>query len=263
MGRNDEQESRLNKGIFAGVALLVIVAAIGAGIFLSQNVDAYVEAMIERVGTESVGTRVAVQDLELKLAEGSGRISGLTVANPQGFSADSLFRMAGIDITIDPASLTRDVYVIKSINIDGAFVLAEQVGGGTNLQALRNNMEQSQGSDTATQNSPAEDVRLAVGKVAFTNGSVALRSDVFGERTLTLPNFTLTDLGTPEKGLTPTELGEQISRQLVAQVTEAVKDELSELARDAAAEKIKEKLGEVTEEGMKKLKGLFSKGDGE
>lgn len=242
----------MNKAIGIG-AIFVLVAAIAGGVYyVSQNIDGFVKEQIEIVGTEAVGTQVAVQEVKLNLREGGGRLSGLTIANPEGFSADSVFQMSGIEIAIDPTSLANDVYVINSITIDGASVLAEQVGGGTNLQAIMNGMNQEA---QPAADSAQSDVRLAVNDVLFTNGSMTLRSDVFGERSLTIPDFSLKQLGTPQQGLTPNELGQEIATQLIGQVRDAVQDELRSLAVDAAKEKVQEKI----DEGIDKIKGLFKR----
>lgn len=247
----------VNKSAIA-VVLAVIIAAGGAGYYLMQNLDVLVKELIEQAGTDATGTRVQVQDVELNLAQGGATISGLTIANPEGFSAESLFTMGNITVDIDPASLSETVYVIERISVDGARVLAEQVGGGTNLQALLNNMEGA-GAQSSTDASGSADVRLAVESLNFSNGSVSLRSDVFGEREFALPNITMANLGSRENGLTPDELGAEIADRLVGEVTDAVTDEIKDLAREAAKAKLKEQLGEKTAEGLNKLKGLFGR----
>ena len=247
------EEQGVNKAVGAGIAVVLIAAIAGAVFYVSQNIDGFVKQQIEVIGSDTVGSQVLVDDLKLNLRDGSGKMSGLSIANPEGFSVDKLFRMGSIDIAIDPASLTRDVYVIRAINVDGAAVLAEQVGGGTNLQAMMNQLNKKQAQHTTE--TTGQEIYLAVDNVNFTNGSVALRSDVFGERTLTIPDFTLTRLGTAEQGLTPDQLGQEIATQLIGQVRDAVEDELRSLAVEAARDKVKEKL----DEGLDKLKGLFKK----
>ncbi|MBT4162480.1 MAG: hypothetical protein HOC70_02305 [Gammaproteobacteria bacterium] len=246
-----------------GVAVVVVIAAIaGVGIYISQSLDGVVKNAIETVGTESTGTKVVVKDVKLSLSEGAGVVSGLTVANPTGFSAEKLFVMDSILVDIDPASLVEEVYIIDTIAIDGARVLAEQVGGGTNIQALMNGMSsEASGSGEGEGDEEGQEVQLAVREISFTNGNLDLRSDVLGERTLTLPDFTLKDLGSAEQGLTPDELGAEIATELLGQVKDAVMDEISDLAREAAMVKLKEKVGEKAAAGLDKLKGLFKKED--
>jgi hypothetical protein len=251
----------VNKAVIAGIVLVVIAAAIGGAIYLRQNLDGMVKDVIEQVGTETTGTAVKVGGVQLSLTDGAGTITGLSIANPAGYSPASLFSMDSIGIDIDPATLAEDVIVIESIVIDGARVLAEQVGSSTNIQTLMDGMnagsDDAGGSDAANTTGP----KLAVQQIQFTNGNLNLKSDVFGERTLTLPDFTLRNLGSTEQGLTPEELGTEIATELLGQVKDAVMDNISDLARDAAKAKLKEKLGEQAEKSLNKLKGLFNKDD--
>ena len=246
---------RVGIGVAIGV---VVVALAGVVFFISQNIDGVVKDMIETIGSDVTGSKVQVAEVKLSLADGAGTINGMTVANPEGFSPTNVFALNSITVSVDSGSLTEDVYVINSINIDGASVLAEQKGTGTNIQALMKAMEgEAEAASDSSQSQGSEDVLLAVQELNFTNGNLLLKSDVFGERSLTLPDFTLRDLGTAESGLTPDELGSEIGFQLTRQVSKAVMDELSGLASKAAADKLKEKIGEKTAEGLKKLKGLF------
>ena len=249
----------MNKAIVAGVVLVLIAAGIGGAIYLRQNLDGLVKDVIEQVGSEATGTAVKVGGVELSLTDGAGSITGLSIANPAGYSPNSLFTMESIGVDIDPATLADDVIVIESIVIDGARVLAEQAGSSTNIQALMDGM--SAGGDGADSGdaSGASGPMLAVQKIRFTNGNLNLKSDVFGERTLTLADFTLNNLGSADEGLTPDELGSEIAAGLLGQVKDAVKDNISDLAREAAKAKLKEKLGGEAERGLENMKGLFKK----
>lgn len=251
----------MNKAAVGVVAVIVVAAAIGGGLYLKQNIDGIVKDLIETVGTETTGTSVKLAGVKLDLTEGAGVISGMTVANPEGFSTNSLFSVNSINIAIEPESFTSEVYIIDDIAIDGAKVLAEQVGGGTNIQALLNNMDTAEEPVGGDATGTSEEPRLGVRRINFTNGNLHLKSDIFGERTLSMPDFTVSDIGTSGKGLTPDELGTEIAKELLVQVKDAVKDEISDLASDAAKAKLKEQIGEKATEGLNKLKGLFNKDD--
>ena len=249
----------MNKMVGIGLVFVVLLGIAGAGYYLTQGLDNLVKTMIERVGSDTTKTAVNVRDVKISLTEGSGNLGGLTIANPAGFTPGSLFSMENIGIKIDSASLTRDVYVIKEITVDGASILVEQIGGGTNLQALMNGMKPGEGvpAEPAPATSPESSTRLAINEINFSSGSVLLKSDVFGERTLTLPDFALRDIGSAEAGLTPDQLGQAIGVQLIGEVRDAVADELKTIAREEATRKLKEKFGDATNEGINKLKGLF------
>ena len=249
----------MNKSLVAGIFVLLLIGVAGGCYYLSQNLDGLIKTMIERIGSNVTKTAVNVQEVKISVTEGSGQLGGLTIANPAGFTEANLFEMSDISVSIDPASLTRDVYVIKEISVTGLSILVEQVGTSTNLQALMDGMESSSsgGGSANPASSESSGLLVAVNEINFSSGNVLLKSDVFGERTLTLPNIALRDIGSEEQGLTPDQLGGAIAAQLITQVRDAVSDELKELAREEAKRKLKEKLGETAEEGIEKLKGLF------
>lgn len=248
----------MNK-VVIGVVVVIGIAAVGAGVYLMQNINPLVKGLIEDIGSDVTKTQVRVAAVDISLTDGSGMINGLTIANPEGFSDDNVFSLDNIIVQLDTGSLTGDVIVIKSIGVEGARVLAEHVGGGTNVQALRNGMTQTAGNETAAADQSTSQNRFALERMTFTNGSIALKSDVFGESTVPLPDFEVLELGTAEQGLTPEELGQEIATNLVGQVSSAVVDVVRELARDAALDKIKEEAAE----GLNKLKDLFGGGDKE
>ena len=252
----------MNKLAITVVVILVLLAgAGGAGYFLLGNINGLVKELIETVGSDSLNSEVKVAKVDIKLTEGAGHLSGLTVANPQGFSAESLFSMDGVGLSIDTGSLTEDVYVIKEISIDGAKILAEQTGRTTNLQALLDSIdsgsEGGNGSESGSDTTETPNIKLAVDKISFTNGAVTLRSDVLGEKQFTLPELTMREIGTRENGLSPDELGEAITKALLKEVKDAVMDEVEDLAKEAAKAKLREKIGDRAADGLEKLKGLF------
>jgi hypothetical protein len=250
----------MNKSLIAGIFLILLVGIAGAGYYLTQGIDGFVKTMIERVGSDTTKTAVNVQEVKISLANGSGQLGGLTIANPTGFSQANLFTMSDISIAIDTASLTRDVHVIKEITVTEPIILVEQAGTKTNLQALMSGMDSqtaaSAESTETTSNKPS-DIRIAVNEINFLSGKVLLKSDILGERTLTLPSIALRDIGSSEQGLAPEALGQAIAAQLIGQIRDAVSKELKALARKEAERKLKEKLGESAAEGINKLKGLF------
>ena len=75
------------KKVILGTVAVLLVAVVGVGVFLMQNLDGIVKNMIEKVGSDVVNTEVRVQEVKLNLSEGSATLRGFTVANPPGFSS--------------------------------------------------------------------------------------------------------------------------------------------------------------------------------
>jgi len=247
--------------IIGGVVLVLILAAVGVGVYLLQNLDGLVKEVIEKVGSEVMGTDVSVGEVKIDLQGGAATLADLTIANPDGFSEGNLFAMEAIKVVIDISSITGPVYVIDEISVSGAQVLAEQIGSNSNIQALLDGLPQSDATDGVSENS-ADEVKLAIQQISFADGRLELRSDSLGNHNVSLPGFKLRDIGSASKGLTPTEVGVAIATQLTSQVASAVSDAFADIAKQVAKEKLRKKLGDAAVDGINKLKSLFDRGDG-
>ncbi len=246
--------------VVGGVVLFLILAVVGAGLYLLENLDGLVKQAIEQVGSDVMGTEIRVREVKVDLQEGSAALSGLTVANPVGFSDGNLFTMEAINVAIDVASLTSTVYVINEISVMGAQVLVEQRGTQTNVQSLLDGMPESEAFDGAAASDSA-DVELAIKRIKFADGSLELRSDTLGNHDLSLPGFNLKRIGSATDGKTPDEVGAEIALQLTSLVASTVSDAIADIAGQRAKTKLREKLGKTAIEGINKLKGLFRKDD--
>ena len=244
--------------IFTIVLAAAIVASLG--IFFDRNIEEITKEMVEAIGSQVVGSRVQVEDVQLSLTEGIGHMSGITVANPQGFSDRSLFALGGIKVKLDTKSLTEDVYIVDLILIDSVLVLAEWVGGSSNIQALLDGMDSNSAGGDDSREKVGSEILFEVKEVSFTNGTVQLKSDIFGETVITLPDFTVLDLGASSDGLAPDRLVTAIVMELALQVKETVEGQLRELTKERALYKLKERIKGKALEGVEKLKKLLGPG---
>lgn len=235
----------MGKSVIAGIVLVLIIAVVGAGVYLMQNIDGMVKGMIEEVGSETTGSDVRVAAVEIDLGAGSARINGLTVANPPGFSDEPLLTLDTIDVAIDTSSLTGDVYVINRIDVTGIRVLAEQQGTGTNVQALMDAMDEAPSDGAGNGGADAAEPLFSIGQINFANGSMELRSPELGTRELGLDALHLRDLGSRDNGLTAEQISTEITDQVMDQVKEAIRDAIKAYAREEAESKLKEKLGDL------------------
>jgi hypothetical protein len=229
-------------GVLAGLIAIVAVVAY----FLLGNLDNIIKGVIEDVGSEVTGTRVSVTGVELELTSGKGRITGLTIDNPPGYSSPYAFKLTDITVGVEPASITKPVIVISEVSIKGAGLIAEQKGQNTNLSELLANIEK------------------ASKKTAFAGTQAQIISEAQGEASLNVPDVRRQNIGDPKTGLTPEELAEALLQAVVTEVENAVAAHLADLAKDAVEQKIREKIGLDVKDGEEEesgLKSLFKRGD--
>ncbi|GAB3106711.1 hypothetical protein G8770_07620 [Aestuariicella hydrocarbonica] len=250
--------------IISGVVLAIIVVVAIAMFLVFKNIDSIVKSVVETAGTEVVGTQVQLDSAKVTWREGRGELHGLTIANPPNFSAASAFSLGNVALDIDLNRSSADVIVLNEILVTDAHLLAEQKLTDVNLQQLLNNVKSNSGtagqtSSTSSEASEGKEIRLAVEKFSLENIEMRILTDQWGERTLTMPAVNLTNIGSPEKGLTPEEMAEAILTPILAQAKKAAEKELKALARKEAESKLKENLSDEDAEKLDQLKSLFGK----
>jgi hypothetical protein len=247
------------------ISVILLVVAIGiAGLvfYTVRNLDQLVQAAVERFGSDVTQTEVTVEGVDIHLREGRARLSNLVVANPAGYTSDYAFSLDTIAVEIVPTSLGTgqdDVVVIEEISIDGASIIAETQGlRDSNLQELaaniRSNLPAGSGEQQAQPETPADYTgpNFRVQRFTFSNADIALVSEQFGDRTLDMPTVTATDLG-GERGLPPSELTAALLDQVLAQATEAVRDELERAAKSELQKRVEENLKEDQLQNLRDL----------
>ncbi|WP_317931253.1 hypothetical protein [Halioxenophilus sp. WMMB6] len=255
--------------ILMGVAVaLILVIVVVFAIFVA-NINDLVKYGVEEAGSKVTQTSVTLSGVDIQLKEARGELSGLSIANPKGYSKADIFELDKVVFDIDPSSVTKKggVIVIDEVTISGIKILAEQTGvTDSNLQTLLNNIKASTGggatSSTESASEPAEEsapVLLAVKKLVFSDNSLALRSPTLGDVDVEIPSFTLANLGSEEKGLTPSELAEAALKPLVDRALSAVKKKAAERAEQEVKDKLLDKLDDEQKDRLKGLESLLKK----
>lgn len=211
---------RAARGVLIGLVVVVAVL-IGALTYVYFSLDSIVAAAIERFGSQATQTRVEVSDVDISLGEGKASIAGLTVANPEGYSADHVFALGRMAVTIDTDTITKQPLVINEIRVSGPRALYEiNKAGKANIQALRDNLASGQSAEPATEGTP---IKLIIRKLIIEDGRVEGRVAAFEDREFStaLPRIELNNLGQKTNGASPAELAQEIAAVLARRVGEA------------------------------------------
>ncbi len=235
----------MKKKLLIGLGGIVLVL----GVFLWQvvaNLDNIVAGVIESVGSDVLQTKVSVSGVSINLKEGKAGIDGLTIANPAGFSSADLFAMKGIEVDLDLQSVGGDVLVIKSIRISDPKVVFEADNtGGSNMQALLDNMKSSSSGDNETSSGNA--VKMIIASFEFTGGKVKATSTLKPGKTVDfkLPAIRMSDIGRAEGGVTADVVMQKIISKLVNNVIEATLRAEVDKALEGKKSDFKKKLGDI------------------
>jgi uncharacterized protein involved in outer membrane biogenesis len=231
-----------------GIIGLAAVIFIGFFTFrLLGNLDSIVEETIEKIGTELTGTRVELEGVEIDLATGSATLRGLKIENPDGYKSGHAFLLKKISVGLDLKSLSGPVIVINEVIIRGADLNVEQRGERNNLSDLLAQVEaNSKKSNAGAAKEPTPesgDVRLALKKLVFADTQATLIGGTSENKSIKVPDVKRSNIGSPQKGLTPEQLGNALLQAVLEEVESAVSIYLADLAKQALTDKVREKIG--------------------
>lgn len=248
------------------IVVLLIIAVIGAVIFfVFTNLDAIVKTAIEQVGSQTTQTAVRVDKVKIKLADGAGTISGLSIANPKGFAAPNAFSLGEIDTQIDINTLTKGPITIDKVIIRKPQVFYEMnKDRDSNLNALYKNIAGPGGGGGAKKPAAKSDEpKLIIRHFQVAEATVEANVVPLNKKlTLKIPTIDLKDLG-GKNGATPSEISKQvldtITQRALAAVKQAGIDEKVQAIKSEAQQKLNTKKEEVESKAKEKLKNLLNR----
>ena len=235
--------------LFGGLIGLLIIIVVSAVVYLVMNLNSVVKEGVETYGPDVTQTSVNLDSVDIGLFNGKGELNNFKIGNPPGFTSGHLLKWDTIRVQVNPSSLRNDVVIIDDFTVEGVNINAEQKGLTTNLKKFLDGMKSgetstSNKSNEQTPNDSGKEIRLALRHVKFANNEINLISEKHGSYTLSMPAFELSDLGDPNVGLTPTELGVALLKPLV----ERAKKEAEGKAKELLEGELKAKLDAKKEE---------------
>jgi len=194
----------------AGAALLAALALGMAAWWLHENLDGLVKKGIAHYGSQMTQARVAVDTVRIQGADGRGVLRGLVVGNPAGFRTPHALKVGLVEVAVDLRTLADPVVVVHRIVIDAPDVIYEKSGGSTNFEALQRNIARAAGT------SPTPARKLIVDELVIRGARARASTPGLAGHTVaaTLPDIRLRHVGRAQGGVTPEQLGEQVTRAL-------------------------------------------------
>ncbi len=248
--------------VFAIITVLLVVLVGGVGVYLFSQINAIVKQLVESEGPKVTQTTVALDEVDLNVFQGKGELKKFKIGNPTGFDSEYLLKWDSILLQIDPQSVKKDVIVIKDFAIDGVNIKVEQKGSTTNIQELLKTLSgDSAKEEPVEEGGDAKPIKLVMSHVKFANNSIDLITEEFGTHKVKLPGFELNNIGDPNIGLTPQEMGVAILKPLMKKAKEAAEDRVKGIAKEELEAKLKEKKAELKAKAKEKEAELKTKAD--
>jgi len=227
--------------ISVGVVAVIVVALVGvvASIFIFSG--SIIKQTVETLGPKMTQTSVKLDNVDLSLTSGEGRMSGLVVGNPTGFTTPTSMKLGEIGVKVDTSTVTKDTIVIREVLIRAPEITYEYGSGGDNITAIKKNVDSymGPGSGSAAKKSSGDEPgkKLIIESLRIQDGKVTAAA--MGQQVnAALPAIQLRDIGKKSNGATVAEVVEQVLAALQKQVASVASQQglnkLGGAAQDAA-----------------------------
>jgi uncharacterized protein involved in outer membrane biogenesis len=257
---------KLFPSVVAVLAVLIVVAAIVVGLFL----DSIVKKGMETVGSKITRVSIKVDAVNLSLLNGSAKVKGIVVGNPEGYKTPKAISIGSADVGLNPLSVFSDKIVVRSVLVETADVTFEGGLGGNNLSKIMDNMNaiaKKNGGPASTNttaraaNEPGR--KFEVDNLLITGAMVhvSLPGMSGKEMTLPLPDIHLANLGKNSAGITATDLTRRVLGAITTGAIKAVANATTDVGKSAGnlGKDAGKALGQGVNKIIKGIDGLFEK----
>jgi len=222
----------------AGVVLGVLAAVLVLGALLAWNsLDLLVRAALEHWGPEVTGVKIEVDEVKISPRDGRGRIGGLEVGSPPGYSAARAARFGEIRLAFDPSSITSEVVRVRELALDAPQITYERGDRGTNLDAIQRSIDayvkRSEAGKEARGGESRIQRRFVIDRLSIRNARVVMTAKGLGGQGLSfdLPDVELRDVGKRQNGVTASQVAAVVASTLQQRIALRVLSNVDALRR--------------------------------
>lgn len=266
------------------VLVVLVVLAVVVTLLTILFVDRLAKTAIEKGGTYALGVETTLEEADIGLVDGRFALTGLAVANPEGFEAPRFLSLTSGRLELSLASLRSDRIEVPSLVLDDLTLSLERSGGKANYDAILKNLERF-GSKKGEPQPPAEESgkRFVIREIVLNNVRAEVQllpiAGELSKTTVTIPVLRLSNLGADEQSLSdlfaavldavlhavidvggntlPKELLQDLKGKL-PDLDAEVKAFQSELEKSLGKD-LGGKAGKALDDAKKQLEGLFEK----
>ena len=227
------------------VSLIFVVVLLLAGAFF--YIDSIVKNGIEVVGSQVLGTAIAVASVSISPLNGSGTIRGLTIGNPEGFTAENIMQLGEITVSLNTSSLLSNVIEIIEITVVEPVITYETKITTDNIRALLANLPSTSGE--ASEDMVVDSGKgLIITEFNLNGAQVNLIASII-EQSVVLGDIQFRNIGTENQAATVSQALEKILVAVSTKILNAEMPGLSDL-RESVQGRFKEGV-QQTEESVK------------
>ena len=221
--------------IFGAVVAVGLIALI----VVALSINSIVKVGIQKVGPMITQVPITVEGVNISIMSGSGKITGLTVGNPEGYKAASAIKAGHVAVSISPGSVLSDKVIVRSVVVENPVITFEGGFSGNNLSKILASVQAFAGGAKTSGEPAAKEKaagkKLQIDEFQLVGAKVDATLTMLGGKAMTLPipDIKLTNLGQGPEGITPAELVSLVLKQVTESSVKAVANAAGSLGKGA------------------------------
>ena len=204
--------------LFSGLALTATIILVLASVtYVLFNIDALIKDEVEDAASSAYKVPVTVAEATMSLKSGNGRIIGLRIENPPGFSAPTAVHVPVIEIAVDTGRIADKAIALGRVVIDRPEIVLDIKDGRVNLVRLKESTDAWLTRSGNDDEDAASGQRLIIDEIVMQNGTMVFRADFLdgAETEVPLPDSRVREIGVKPDGALPAEVISEVTQLLI------------------------------------------------
>ena len=224
------------------VLLLIIVVAT-----IPLWISPAAKAAVEKGGTQAMGVKTTLAELDIGLFSGTCDLAGLNIANPEGFETPHFMDLGSGAVAVDIQSLQGDLIEIPKFELTGLDMNLEKGSGQANYEKIMENLQKlSTGEEKPKEKEPGK--KFVIREIVIKDVKVTAKM-VGVTVPMKIDEMRLENVGSEGEGVD--------MKELIALIVSGVLKGVAEEGRGVLPEGISKGLAD----GLEGLKGLGEHGE--
>jgi hypothetical protein len=136
------------------LVLAVLVLLVVAGVVAFSMIDKAARVGIEKGGTYALGVQTTLKEANVGVFGGTFAMSGLRVANAQGFPGPHFLTLGDASVAVSLGTLSKPTVELPHLTLDTIDVRLEKKDGKTNYNAILDNLKKVSGDGGESKPAP-------------------------------------------------------------------------------------------------------------
>lgn len=230
------------------VLSLLFVLLLAGGVFLYLNFGSLAKNTAEKIASNALGVAVTISSLDISLKDKRAVLTGLKIANPDGYRNPHAITAEKLVVGLNTAS--KELVDIDDVEVDDVTVYLELTERGANITDLKKLANQKKQKESFASEKIRVIVRKMVVGTSTVHTSIAVLNTNFSS--IQVPPVRISGIGTKSNGV----LAKEAVRQIFVQYIKAVESRALSQEEFSFDQPVTE-FEEAVDNAVEDIKGLF------